>query len=151
MTFVFADSEIVSQTLGRFAMSESLRNKIKIIFEKLVRFWCQYFFRDLMERNALVPGSMPVIDESEADDKEEETGAEEGPGDVTPDEDLFEAAKQLVRMENKCTIALLQRRLKLGYSKASQIVSLLEERGIVGPYKGSEPREVLPTDVPEEG
>ena len=61
------------------------------------------------------------------------------------------AATLLVRQENKATVSLLQRRLKLGYSKAARLIDMLEEAGVVGPYRGSEPREVLPADVPEEG
>lgn len=43
----------------------------------------------------------------------------------------------------KASVSLLQRRLKLGYGRASRIMDELEERGIVGPSKGAEPRDIL--------
>ena len=54
-------------------------------------------------------------------------------------------------MENKASITLLQRRLKIGYARAARIMQALEDAGVVGPYNGSDPREVLPVDVPAEG
>ena len=72
-------------------------------------------------------------------------------GEDATTEDLVTAATQLVRMENKASITLLQRRLKIGYSRATRIMQALEDLGVVGPYNGSEPREVLPCDVPAEG
>ena len=41
-----------------------------------------------------------------------------------------------------CSVSMLQRRLKLGYSRAARIVDQLEELGIVGPYEGAKPRSV---------
>ena len=98
-------------------------------------------------------------DDSEADDDDEpvadpEVNAELGLDDSGEDadtDDLITAATQLVRMENKASISLLQRRLKIGYARAVRIMQGLEDAGVVGPYNGSEPREVLPVDVPAEG
>ena len=160
------DGEIIKQITGIFTIPEVLEGKFRNIFKKLCDFWEQYFFRSVMETNALRKGTMPVIDEDEADDSGEETSGEEmtdenlgrlndeedepGENDASPDEDLLVQATQLVRMENKCTVGLLQRRLRVGYSKALHLIDLLEERGVVGPYRGAEPREVLPTDLPED-
>lgn len=52
--------------------------------------------------------------------------------------------------KNKATVSLLQRRLNVGYARAARIMELLEENGIVGPFAGSNPREVLPTDEPDD-
>ena len=98
-------------------------------------------------------------EESEADDNDEpeadpEVDAELGLDDSGEDaatDDLIVAATQLVRMENKASISLLQRRLKIGYARATRIMQALEDAGVVGPYDGSNPREVLPADVPAEG
>lgn len=72
-------------------------------------------------------------------------------GEDASTDDLITAATQLVRMENKASITLLQRRLKIGYARAARIMQALEDAGVVGQYNGSDPREVLPADVPAEG
>ena len=55
-----------------------------------------------------------------------------------------------MRGENKASVALLQRRMNIGYAKAARLIDALEELGVVGPYNGSEPREVLPSDLPDD-
>ena len=51
-------------------------------------------------------------------------------------------------MENKASIALLQRRMNISEERAEQIMGALEVMGVVGPYKDDEPREVLTYDEP---
>lgn len=95
--------------------------------------------------------SEPDEEEVEADPEvDAELGLDDSGEDAATD-DLITAATQLVRMENKASISLLQRRLKIGYARATRIMQALEDAGVVGPYDGSNPREVLPADVPEEG
>jgi len=63
-----------------------------------------------------------------------------------PDEedDLMEEAVKIVREQKRASVSLLQRRLRIGYSRASRLIDLMEEKGIVGPSPGgSRPREVL--------
>ena len=59
------------------------------------------------------------------------------------DDELYEQAKQLVLDAGKASTSYLQRRLKVGYSRAARLIDLLEERGVVGPPDGSKPREVI--------
>ena len=68
--------------------------------------------------------------------------AEEEENDV--DSMLDEAIKVVVEAGQAST-SLLQRRLRLGYSRAARIIDQMEERGVVGPYEGSKPRKVLIT------
>ncbi|MBI5388597.1 MAG: DNA translocase FtsK [Verrucomicrobia bacterium] len=66
--------------------------------------------------------------------------AEEGSGE---DEELIEQCIEVIRSEQKASVSLLQRRLRLGYTRAARIMDELENRGIVGPSKGAEPRDIL--------
>ncbi len=66
------------------------------------------------------------------------------------DEELIEQCIEVIRSEQKASVSLLQRRLKLGYGRAARIMDELEGRGIVGPSKGAEPRDIL-IDLDGEG
>lgn len=68
----------------------------------------------------------------------------EGMGDYLNDLDpMFEEAARVVVRHQQGSVSLLQRRLKLGYSRAARIVDQLEQAGIVGPSEGSKAREVI--------
>ncbi|MEE9572857.1 MAG: DNA translocase FtsK, partial [Candidatus Neomarinimicrobiota bacterium] len=56
---------------------------------------------------------------------------------------MFEDAAQVIVRHQQGSVSLLQRKLKLGYSRAARIVDQLEEAGIVGPNDGSKARHVL--------
>ena len=150
------NGDLATKINGTFTIGEALRSKFKNIYLKLADFWLQYYQRDTLERNVVNGTNMPVIDEDEAEDSDEPPEDLDDPDEVDPeyandpDEDTITAATLLVRQENKASVALLQRRLKIGYSNAVRLMDVLEEKGIVGPYNGSAPREVLPVDVPEE-
>ncbi len=59
------------------------------------------------------------------------------------DEDLIQQCIEVIRSEQKASVSLMQRRLRLGYTRAARIMDELESRGIVGPSKGAEPRDIL--------
>jgi DNA segregation ATPase FtsK/SpoIIIE, S-DNA-T family len=67
---------------------------------------------------------------------ENETGIDE-------DEEIIQQCIEVIRSEQKASVSLLQRRLRLGYGRAARIMDELESRGIVGPSKGAEPRDIL--------
>jgi S-DNA-T family DNA segregation ATPase FtsK/SpoIIIE len=72
----------------------------------------------------------------------EMTVPEEGGGDGERDE-MFDEARSLVIRHQQGSVSLLQRRLKLGYSRAARLIDQLEAAGVVGPFDGSKAREVL--------
>jgi S-DNA-T family DNA segregation ATPase FtsK/SpoIIIE len=56
---------------------------------------------------------------------------------------MFAAAVEVMLETGQASVSMLQRRLKLGYGRASRIVDQMEERGIVGPFDGAKPRQLL--------
>jgi S-DNA-T family DNA segregation ATPase FtsK/SpoIIIE len=69
---------------------------------------------------------------------------------IDEDEDIIEQCIEVIRSEQKASVSLLQRRLRLGYGRAARIMDELENRGIVGPSNGAEPRDIL-IDLDGEG
>jgi len=65
-----------------------------------------------------------------------------GSGDAEQDE-LYQQALDVVLENDAASTSLLQRRLKIGYGRAARLLDLMEENGIVGPPRGSKPREVV--------
>jgi S-DNA-T family DNA segregation ATPase FtsK/SpoIIIE len=64
--------------------------------------------------------------------------------DVTDEEeDLVDRCLEIIRQERKASTSMLQRRLRLGYTRAARIVDILEQRGILGPKDGAKDREIL--------
>ncbi|PWT85677.1 MAG: cell division protein FtsK, partial [Acidobacteria bacterium] len=59
------------------------------------------------------------------------------------DELLVEKCLEIIRQEKRASTSMLQRRLRLGYTRAARVVDILERRGILGPGDGAKPREIL--------
>jgi S-DNA-T family DNA segregation ATPase FtsK/SpoIIIE len=59
------------------------------------------------------------------------------------DEELVEKCLEIIRQEKRASTSMLQRRLRLGYTRAARVVDILERRGILGPGDGAKPREIL--------
>jgi DNA segregation ATPase FtsK/SpoIIIE, S-DNA-T family len=79
-----------------------------------------------------------------------DSGSEES-SEFSPDEDpLLEEAIALVAQMGTASTSMLQRRLRLGYTRAGRLIDMLERRGIISGYEGSKPRQVLiaEADVP---
>lgn len=72
-------------------------------------------------------------------------GGEEG------DDELYDDAVQLVVETGNASISMLQRRFRIGYARAARLIDMMELAGVVGPYQGSKPREVLKSDISEVG
>jgi S-DNA-T family DNA segregation ATPase FtsK/SpoIIIE len=76
-----------------------------------------------------------------------EEPADEREGDLSPDnDDLLEEAARIVVQSQTASVSMLQRRLRVGYTRAGRLVDMLERRGIISGYEGSKPRQVLVTE-----
>lgn len=69
----------------------------------------------------------------------------EGGGVEEADDELFDDAVRLVLETGSASISMIQRRFRVGYARAARLIDMMEQRGIVGPYQGSKPRELLKT------
>ena len=63
--------------------------------------------------------------------------------DDEEDDDLYEDAKEAVIEAKKASTSYLQRKLRVGYSRAARLMDILERRGVIGPADGAKAREVL--------
>lgn len=66
------------------------------------------------------------------------------------DDELYEDAVQLVIEMQSASVSMLQRRFRIGYTRAARLIDAMEDRGIIGPYEGSKPRKVLVSNLNEE-
>lgn len=178
IVFTYKDGELTYKTSETFTISDTLFNKIKNLYKNLHFLWLQYFFRSVLEKGILTKSTMPAIDEDNDSDSDDaaldanlleameqlegftsEEGDEDS-DDISDDENdpapldmddpvIWEAAK-IVREIGQATTSLLQRRLDVGYANAARLIDALEALGVVGPFNGSKPREVLPYDAPSD-
>jgi DNA segregation ATPase FtsK/SpoIIIE, S-DNA-T family len=85
--------------------------------------------------------------EAELLEVQEEKGVE-AEGDYDPDsDDLLEEAIRTVVQTETASVSMLQRRLRVGYTRAGRLVDMLERRGVISGYEGSKPRQVLITEA----
>ena len=79
------------------------------------------------------------------EDAVEEGGGE---GDFDPDsDDLLDEAIRLVVQTETASVSMIQRRLRVGYTRAGRLIDMLERRGVISGYEGSKPRQVLITQA----
>ena len=70
--------------------------------------------------------------------------SDDGGSDVSDaDEEVIQKCLEVIHQEKKASTSLLQRRLRLGYTRAARMTDILEERGIIGPADGAKAREIL--------
>ncbi|MGB4573924.1 MAG: DNA translocase FtsK, partial [Kiritimatiellia bacterium] len=70
-------------------------------------------------------------------------GGVELPGVADEDDELIQQAIEVIRQTRRASTSAIQRRLRIGYTRAARVMDVLEERGMVGPTRGAEPREIL--------
>jgi S-DNA-T family DNA segregation ATPase FtsK/SpoIIIE len=88
----------------------------------------------------------PEFDEALLEVREEI--ADEREGELSPDhDDLLEEAARIVAQSQTASVSMIQRRLRVGYTRAGRLIDMLERRGIISGYEGSKPRQVLVSEA----
>ena len=105
---------------------------------------------EFVKKSGTADYSEEVLHEIEQHVAEKEKGGKGAGSAAAPDEggdydELLPNAIEVVVETGMASVSMLQRRLKLGYSRAARLVDQMEEQGIVGPFEGSKPRQVLIT------
>ena len=86
---------------------------------------------------SLLEAPEPIVEAGSDDDLE-----------YDPDEDpLLDKAIEVVVTAQTASVSLIQRRLRVGYTRAGRLIDMLERRGVISPYEGSKPRRVLLTEA----
>ncbi|UOG33421.1 DNA translocase FtsK [Leptospira noguchii] len=134
------DSKIILDQNG----AESLLGKGDFLYKSptaadLIRIQSPYVSEEEIEKiveEARKFGKPSYVD-FDLDEETENSIVDEG------DEELFEQAWEIVRIDRKASASYLQRRMRIGYNKAARLMELMEERGYVSPQIGSKGREIL--------
>jgi S-DNA-T family DNA segregation ATPase FtsK/SpoIIIE len=58
-------------------------------------------------------------------------------------DELYDEAVRIIMESNQASVSILQRRLRLGYTRAARIIDMMEQEGLIGPFEGSKPRKIL--------
>ena len=131
MLFSSAKSAKISRIQGPYISEKEVKKVTDFIVEQKEKF--------MEPQSVLVQNLKEALDAP--DPKAEKEGGTGGEffGDDDP---LFEQVKQIVLETQKASASFLQRRLRIGYSRAARLIDILEDKGIVGPADGAKPREV---------
>jgi len=106
---------------------------------------------DFIKKNAVASyddGVMAEIDQKAAQSgkpNDKNAAAAVAAEPVSEGDELLPQAVEVILETGQASVSMLQRRLKLGYARAARIVDEMEEKGIVGPFEGSKPRQLLIT------
>ena len=147
-------SQIDSRTILDMAGAEKLLGQGDMLFlsaEQSKPTRLQSAFATTDEVNKVVAylkdqSSVQELDSINLDGNKDDSNPDAFFSSMTDDEDddeLYEDAKQAVIEAGKGSTSYLQRKLRVGYSRAARLIDILEERGVIGPADGAKPREIL--------
>lgn len=148
-------SQIDSRTILDQAGAESLLGKGDMLYlssdsPKALRLQSAFVSEEEIKNVVSYLKKQAVAHELDSIDLDEKSG---GTGDSfigmingnedDDDDDLYEDAKQIVLESKRASTSYLQRRLRVGYSRAARLIDVLEERGVIGSADGSRPRQII--------
>ena len=139
-------SKVDSRTVLDMNGAESLLGKGDMLFikpgdAKPTRGQCSFVRDEEIQRviRFIKDQQAPTYDESIT--KHPKGGGAGGSEDQS--DEYYDEAVKLVIESNQASVSILQRRLRLGYTRAARLIDMMEQNGIVGPYVGSKPRDIL--------
>jgi S-DNA-T family DNA segregation ATPase FtsK/SpoIIIE len=131
MLFLSSKSSKISRIQGPFVSEKEVKKVSDFIIDQ---------GKKIEDNQASVSNALKEALEAPDPKEAAEKG---GGGDFYGDDDpLFEEVKKIVMETKKASASFLQRRLRIGYSRAARLIDMLEEKGLVGPADGAKPREV---------
>ncbi|OGZ78546.1 MAG: hypothetical protein A2358_03525 [Candidatus Staskawiczbacteria bacterium RIFOXYB1_FULL_37_44] len=139
MLFLSAKSAKIGRIQGPYISEKEVKKVSDFIAEQKSKFE--------EPQTVLVQNLKDALDAPDPKDAKENGDSGEFFGGDDP---LFEDVKKIVLETQKASASFLQRRLRIGYSRAARLIDMLEDKGLVGPADGAKPREVYgesPTNV----
>jgi S-DNA-T family DNA segregation ATPase FtsK/SpoIIIE len=138
-------SKVDSRTVLDMNGAENLLGKGDLLFirpgdAKPIRGQCGYVTDDEVKRviDFIRPQQQPVYNDNILTNQKVASGSENA-----MDDELYDEALRLIIEINQASVSILQRRMRLGYTRAARLIDIMEQNGIVGPYCGSKPRDIL--------
>jgi len=138
-------SKVDSRTVLDMNGAENLLGKGDLLFmkpgdAKPTRGQCSYVSDDEIRRviDFIKPQQTPEYNDT-ITTQQSAQGGMNGAGD----DEMYDEAVKVVIETNQASVSILQRRLRLGYSRAARLIDIMEQNGIVGPYAGSKARDIL--------
>jgi DNA segregation ATPase FtsK/SpoIIIE, S-DNA-T family len=98
---------------------------------------------DFLKKNGPPQYAQEVQAQIDRDPEEEDGDGEGEDGDLGDDDELYKQALGVLKSTRRASTSMLQRRLRIGYNRAARLMELMEDKGIVGPENGAQPREIL--------
>lgn len=139
--FTVKDGNLTYRMSKTFTISDTLFNKIKNIFKNMHSYYCQFFFRELIESGRLnaIGGKMPEIPETEAKEPDlppeaeplEEVDAEELDDAEEPAADELTKATEIARQNGGVTQAMLEQQMGVTAEKAIALLDDMESAGVI--------------------
>jgi len=141
-------TKVDSRTILDMNGAEQLLGKGDMLFlptgePKPIRLQNAFISTEEIEKIVNHISEQPKFEKEKLSLKGEDFGFKTGELNSSGKDPLFNEARKLVIIHQQGSISLLQRRLKIGYSRAARLIDQLEQEGIVGPFDGSKARKVL--------
>lgn len=141
LLFTMKDGVLVYRMSKTFTIEDALFGKIKNIFKNMHSYYCQFFFRELIESGRLnaIGGKMPEIPETEAKEPDlppeaeplEEVDAEELDDAEEPAADELTKATEIARQNGGVTQAMLEQQMGVTAEKAIALLDDMESAGVI--------------------